>query len=714
MDIRLKNNKLKLGCFILALYMLGLAVLSLNSLKNDKQFLKTDPYFKSEAFANQINDFLNLFVSYNIDNNTYSSKTAEEKIDKEELKNLKTEYDNMVSSKLQDIENEYNPQITDAENNGNKDKLTRLTEERNRKLEEVKKQNNKTEEDFKKELVEKSDANYNNLKKQFESRNDVRYYLKDNSSGDVYTNLKNVDNLENYIKSNALYYISLPQKSSQDELVYKIDHRFMDLGLEGYIIVPYGGTHLSLYKDYNQGRTRAVLELFILVFSLVGGILLLRLSRKNNIDEHGLIVSSKFLYNRIPFDLKLIAFAISLLFIPVFFEDGFLFWSNQIPTGILFTLTLKVLLIFYFYVALPELIDILKGKKQIKQLLQSGIINKFRDIASKSFKEKTILYKSIIALAALLILSFVTAVIFGGHGEPIVLFIFLYIAAFIAYVMLEVITLDKIIKGTNEIVSGNLNYAIKESGKGNLSKLAHNINNMKSGISRAVENQMKSDRLKSELITNVSHDLKTPLTSIINYVDLLKREDLTKEEMKDYISVLDRKTQRLKVLIEDLFEASKMASGAVELNIEKVDVAQLLTQALAEFDEKIKTSSLAFRVNIPHQKVYANLDGKKTWRVFENLVGNILKYSQPCTRVYIELIDNEDSIIITMKNISAYEMDFNVDEIFERFKRGDASRATEGSGLGLAISKSIVDLQGGSLNIEIDGDLFKAIVEFKK
>lgn len=212
----------------------------------------------------------------------------------------------------------------------------------------------------------------------------------------------------------------------------------------------------------------------------------------------------------------------------------------------------------------------------------------------------------------------------------------------------------------------------------------------------------------TELITNVSHDLKTPLTSIINYVDLLKKEGLSKEEAQGYVEVLDRKSQRLKMLIDDLFEASKMASGAVELNIEKVDVTALLQQALAELHEKINNSSLTFKLKVPKQKVYANLDGKKTWRVFENLINNILKYSHPKTRVYIDLIETDSKITITMKNISSYEMDFDKEEIFDRFKRGDKSRNTEGSGLGLSIAKSILELQGGNLSIEIDGDIFKA------
>lgn len=234
------------------------------------------------------------------------------------------------------------------------------------------------------------------------------------------------------------------------------------------------------------------------------------------------------------------------------------------------------------------------------------------------------------------------------------------------------------------------------------------------GFKSSLDNQMKSERLKSELITNVSHDLKTPLTSIVSYVDLLKSEALSKDEIQSYVAILERKSQRLKNLIDDLFEASKMASGNVELKVEKVNVVALINQALAEYEEKIKQSSLTFKLDFEKQKIYALLDGKKTWRVFDNLISNALKYAQPHTRVYLSIIEEQDQVIIIIKNISAYEMNFDVEEIFERFKRGDASRATEGSGLGLAIAKSIVELQGGTLRIEIDGDLFKAIVAFNK
>ena len=313
---------------------------------------------------------------------------------------------------------------------------------------------------------------------------------------------------------------------------------------------------------------------------------------------------------------------------------------------------------------------------------------------------------------------FLTMVFVRGDSKAIFIitafYIFLYIVFVSQYIIKKMVLFKDIMDGTQKIASGDLNYFINETGKGSLPKLAHNINCMKDGFKKSVQNELKSEKLKSELITNVSHDLKTPLTSIINYVDLLKKEDLSNEEALKYIDILDKKSQRLKILIEDLFDASKLASGSVELNMQKIDIVALVRQALGEFDEKINKSQLTFRFNASKQNIYVNLDGNKTWRVFDNLINNALKYSQPATRVYIDIYEEENGASIIMKNVSAYEMDFDPEEISERLKRGDKSRNTEGSGLGLAIAKNIVELEGGRFHIDIDGDLFKVVIEFKK
>jgi signal transduction histidine kinase len=264
---------------------------------------------------------------------------------------------------------------------------------------------------------------------------------------------------------------------------------------------------------------------------------------------------------------------------------------------------------------------------------------------------------------------------------------------------------------SSQLAQGNFAVAIPED-MGILGPFAKSLGNIKEGFKVAVEEEVKSQNMKTQLISNVSHDLKTPLTSIITYVDLLKDENLDREKHEKYVNILDQKSKRLQVLIEDLFEASKASSGNIELHWEELDVVALLRQTLGEMAEKIKTSTLQMRLNLPENKVICKLDGARTYRVFENIIGNILKYSLPQTRVYIDVTEDETKVSLTFKNISAYEMNFNPAEMTERFTRGDASRTTEGSGLGLAIAKSLVELQEGSLHIDIDGDLFKLTVTF--
>jgi len=266
---------------------------------------------------------------------------------------------------------------------------------------------------------------------------------------------------------------------------------------------------------------------------------------------------------------------------------------------------------------------------------------------------------------------------------------------------------------SRKLSKGNFDVALPED-MGILSSFAKNLNNIKEGFKVAVEQEVKSQNMKAQLISNVSHDLKTPLTSIITYVDLLKQEDLDPDTRKEYIDILDKKSKRLQVLIEDLFEASKASTGNIQLNLEHLDVVALLRQTLGEMEEKINQTTLKIRTNLPEYKIICNLDGARTYRVFENILSNILKYSMPNSRVYIDVVEDERSVSLIFKNISAYEMNFDPSDITERFIRGDKSRNTEGSGLGLAIAKSLIELQEGSLNIDIDGDLFKLTITFPK
>ena len=242
--------------------------------------------------------------------------------------------------------------------------------------------------------------------------------------------------------------------------------------------------------------------------------------------------------------------------------------------------------------------------------------------------------------------------------------------------------------------------------------VAESLQKIQEGFGKAVEEEVKSQRMKTELITNVSHDLKTPLTAIITYVDILKKEE-DPGKQKEYVEVLEKKSQRLKVLIEDLFEISKAGSGNVKLELMDVDVVNLFKQVKLELEDKIKKADLDFRCSYPEEKLTVRLDSQKTYRIFENLLVNIVKYAMPHTRVFIEILREDDQAVIRMKNISEQELNIQGQELTERFVRGDAARNTEGAGLGLAIVKSFVELQGGEFGIEIDGDLFKTQVRFR-
>lgn len=266
---------------------------------------------------------------------------------------------------------------------------------------------------------------------------------------------------------------------------------------------------------------------------------------------------------------------------------------------------------------------------------------------------------------------------------------------------------------TNRIAQGNLNVQIKED-LGVFEPFKPQVYRIQNGFRNAVDQEVKSQRMRAELITNVSHDLKTPLTAIITYIELLKNENITEEQRREYLDTLERKSLRLKVLIEDLFEVSKADSQSMKLNIMDVDIGNLVKQVAFEMGDKLAERNLELRMSFPEEKVLLPLDSQRTYRIFENLFGNIAKYAMPGTRVYVNGICDKDRVVITLKNISAQEIAVSPGELTERFVRGDASRNTEGSGLGLAIAKSFTQMQGGKLSVEVDGDLFKVTLIWQR
>ncbi len=307
--------------------------------------------------------------------------------------------------------------------------------------------------------------------------------------------------------------------------------------------------------------------------------------------------------------------------------------------------------------------------------------------------------------------------------EAVVVLMLLEKALYGIVLAISLINMNKLKKAATEIAGGNTAYEVDtEKMLWEFKKHGENLNSIKDGIQIAVEDRMKSERMKTELITNVSHDIKTPLTSIISYVDLLSKEEIESEKVNEYIEVLDRQSARLKKLIQDLIDASKASTGNMPVEIVSLDSRVLLEQALAEYTEKLDAKKLKLLINCQTENTMVKADGKLLWRTFDNIVGNIVKYAQDNTRVYIDMeetkIDIENSsssatknmLKVSFKNISKDELNISGEELMERFVRGDSSRNTEGSGLGLSIAKSLMEIQNGNLEIIVDGDLFKVVL----
>lgn len=331
----------------------------------------------------------------------------------------------------------------------------------------------------------------------------------------------------------------------------------------------------------------------------------------------------------------------------------------------------------------------------------------FKVVSDKNSSKRkiTIFYWGFIIVSGLIFLA-------TASGVGVLLLLVFWVLVYI--LMLKYIEkVDKINQALKEIYEGNPNVHLeKEELTGVLKQMAEYINDIAGGFTNAIEQSLKSERLKTELITNVSHDIKTPLTSIINYVDLLKQEDIKDEKIKQYIDILNQKSLRLKKLIEDLVEASKVSSGNVKLNIEVIDLKELLAQTIGEFEDRFESKNLKIDIEIPDEEVKIKADNRYMYRVIENLFSNITKYSIDNSRVYISLTKQNDKIKLEIKNISKDKLNISPDELMQRFVRGDKSRYTEGSGLGLSIAKSLTEMQGGKFDINIDGDLFKVIIEY--
>ena len=339
-------------------------------------------------------------------------------------------------------------------------------------------------------------------------------------------------------------------------------------------------------------------------------------------------------------------------------------------------------------------------------ILGRGFLYLFRGLCSV-FRMLPVIWKWVLtgAIAAVVTLACLNPVT-SGVGMLIVLGMWTFLIVYPAW------SLGKLQEAARHMAQGKLQEKLDPTHlHGSFRQIAQDLNALGQGASLAVERQLKSERMKTELITNVSHDIKTPLTSIVNYVDLLQKPH-TPAEGEQYLEVLARQSQRLKKLTEDLVEMSKASSGSIPVNLAPVNVVELVNQALAEYEEKLQRANLPVVLTAPQPEILVSADGRLFWRVMDNLLGNCVKYAQPGTRVYVDVVKYEKKVMISVKNISQAELNLPAEELMERFVRGDSARNTEGSGLGLNIAKTLMSLQKGKLNLVIDGDLFKAVLLF--
>ncbi|WP_042352822.1 sensor histidine kinase [Bacillus massiliigorillae] len=750
---------------ILLLFSFGCSVFFTN-IFNSPEFLKKN-YFETNRFHSEYNTFLNFLGTYQLSEFDPVALKKHITVSAEEIDNHRYEYGDL-SEQVTNLKEQYESRISEAKRMGNLEVSEILQKELDAKIKDITLNFTSDEHVRKKIIAQKEkqiDESYQTFLANKASNNPYNlfeYYLEDEKTGQVYTSLPaeeakayrsffDKDNMR-YVKAydtknNALkvedgrVVTQLPITANRwnDYIGYYGEESFVtETGL-GHEIVNEQNKGIKTFKGFigipkdvsasdriivNANKYRnAQISIFscLLTGLIVMGIALYTIKRRGVVST--IQLSNWQWYSRIPVDLRLILVVCTFVYIAMLFTWSHVYDFENVIRNVLpyIFISTWMLVLGVYQVATCINNTIEKGYEQeIQSALVLRIIHSIRDaFLNRSIGMQMLMLLVIVPFLGLFIGLFF-AMGMGATGDSLIVValfgvIVLVVGMPILYILFKHAGyLSRIIQAVNGIVYGKNEPDLEIKGKSALADLARDVNLLKHGVKTSQKEQVKSERLKTELITNVSHDLRTPLTSIITYTDLLKSTDVTEDERQSYIEIIDRKSKRLKVLIDDLFEASKMATGNIELVKSKVEIVQLLQQTLAEHDEEIASSQLQFRVSHDQQPIEAIVDGQKLYRVFDNLILNILKYSLPHTRVYIAVKNTIDDVEISFKNVSQFELGGNVDELFERFKRGDQSRHTEGSGLGLAIAKSIVDLHEGEMDIDVDGDLFKVTITLKK
>ncbi|SCK03923.1 Alkaline phosphatase synthesis sensor protein phoR [uncultured Clostridium sp.] len=748
MDTKLKNIKGKYTNYIiysLIVIFFASLYLSLSEVRENYRFAFPKAMYLNGEFNSEIERYTYKAIDYALYYKNEAYVKNKENITQNDIDICKSEIKNK-------IESETNDEINNLYNSNNFNSLSET--ERDRKINEITKSIEEkykyTDEELEKYILDRKLKSFNNLSNEINSFKNINFSAYDettkkwiyneqkdlntlkNNSGfyeeidirpngnmikHIYINGKNID-LEKYYNNYVDYYGHYVYENN--EIMYSESKVDVDsnMGTKNSNVKIYVWTNNPIQKGDNiysayitakANMNRLYISIITLILSLVMLIISIRyLKKKDNLIEIVDNVVEKI--KKYPVEYKVASLVgswiIYLIFRSTIYNNGYISWfkiENLIMLSVLFGV---------WYIVLRCLYLNYKEGALLKNNMSKKLWASFQVLMKNGSIFRSILLMFLLYSAIGVVLLFMAMIAYEAFFICLIVGIIVTII-FILVALKKLAYLEKIMDGAKDGAEGRLTYKIEERGQGRFRDLAHNINNMKEGLRESIQKEVKSERMKTELITNVSHDLKTPLTSIINYIDLLKRENIEPEEARDYVNVLDNKAQRLKVLIEDLFEASKAASGAMELNIEKIEIVQLLKQVLGENDERISNNGLNLKVNTPEEKIYIKGDGKRLYRVFENLISNVIKYSLANTRVYIDVIKEDENVKIIMKNIAAYELNFDVNEITERFKRADEARTSEGSGLGLAIAKSIIELHGGKFDIEIDGDLFKSIILLK-
>lgn len=477
-----------------------------------------------------------------------------------------------------------------------------------------------------------------------------------------------------------------------------------------------GDRFYDLYQDFQFAKASlpylfgvTIVSVIVFLFCLI---YLIRVAGQKQKGGEVTYLLVDRMFNEVHF-LLVAAFAVLAFFagvsmLDIIYSETMPFWSYVFITllGLIYIASVAVGLSYVLSVTRQ-----IKGRRFFRNTVMSVVIRKIASLfTGTTFRGWMILVMLVYGVVNCM-LVFIMCMYWYSDLMLVAFLILLLFNVFCLYLFLRALrSLKRIMISARETSKGNLAYQLDLAEiSPSFLNFAEDIANIQDGLKNAVEEAVKGERMKTELITNVSHDLKTPLTSIITYVDLLKQEELVNPTAKGYVEVLYEKSYRLKQLIEDLIEASKASSGNVTVVKMRVDFHQLVMQAIGEMEEKIDGTGLQFKLSCP-EPVYIDADGRHMWRVLENLLSNAIKYSMANSRVYIDIFRTEEHGILVMKNVSAAPIDFDATRLTERFVRGDSSRTTEGSGLGLSITQSLTELQGGTFGIQVDGDLFKAIV----